>query len=253
MENFLPMQSTRKPHTRTVRAALPIVAAACLTLLLSGCWHVNPRHGLILRGDWSFEVNRIPWMASHNDCYQEPMAPPCLGPGGGPGGGPEGCDATPCEARGCGPKACKLRPQGGCADAAQGDACVDYGNHPRFHPVPTKPVFSPRGPGLSGVPTSPPGNYCPVPGRFHGATIPEPEVIPAPKPKPSQGAAPAKPKATAPKPRTVPADSGTKPSEPKRLAKPTTQSAWIFTPPQDWDPETELANQRTRAARSALR
>jgi hypothetical protein len=118
---------------------------------------------------------------------------------------------------------------------------------------------------MGAVPASPPENRRPVPNRFEEAAIPEPEVIPSPTPNPSQGAAdmdtesagqengpsgqengPAAQKAGA-------AEQTTGPAEPRRLAKPPSQSAWIFRPPPVSDVEAELASRRTGAARAALR
>ena len=47
------------------RRRIGLVAIACLLLAMSvGCnLCARPRHGLIVRGDWSFELNRVPWLA----------------------------------------------------------------------------------------------------------------------------------------------------------------------------------------------
>jgi hypothetical protein len=222
---------------RNRRAALRIATVGILAISLCGCSRINPRHGLILRGDWSFEVNRIPWMAGHNARYQTPWSP-C-----GPPGDPDACGLNACGGNPCSDVSCGATPCGhaGCAKApnspihptpALEESCIDYGHHPRFHPVPTKPAFSPRGPSLSGVGSSHGSSSGASDLRSPHATLAEPEVIPSPKPDSS---------------------GETTPAEPRRLAKPEAESAWIFAPPANSDADTQLARRRSQAARAALR
>lgn len=247
----MPQQPLASPLAKRHKslALLLLVTAVLISLSATGCRHMNPRHGLIFRGDWSLEINRIPWMASHNDCYQMPSAP-CADPGCPPCG-PDGCAVDPCCVAnpcggdscgrpGCGHRGCRAGADGGLgAPPSDEPPCVDYGNHPRFHPVPTKPVFSPRGDVMGTMDGMNPVPCDPLGGRIPDSTLPEPEIIPSPKPAPPS-AAPAAP---------VEPDS----AEPRRLAKPEAQSAWIFTPPAGSDTELQLARQRSQAARAALR
>ena len=118
----------------------------------SGCHMPNPRHGLVFRGDWTLELNRVPWMADRGlGEYQQPCAPCDVSGQGGcvkakPSPGleetacvrqqckpPMGCLAKPCIAKSC--PALHSSHSGG---PPMG------GGSPRFFPVPTKPVFSPR-------------------------------------------------------------------------------------------------------------
>lgn len=94
-------------------AAASIVLAA--NLLLSGC--CNPvRRGVVLRGDFSVELNRTPW---------------------------DGCDEGACYSEGV-----EYMETGTPVEAAPTPATqAAAAPFPRFHPVPSRPVFShqPRG------------------------------------------------------------------------------------------------------------
>ena len=94
-------------------------------------------------------------------------------------------------------------------------AALGYDNHPRFHPVPVRPVFSPYL-GPEPVPTPPPdtGNASVSPPGAIGPSLPKPEEIPVPPPKSVAG-----PNLSVPNvPNTLP---------------PAQQQAsdWIFSPP----------------------
>jgi len=211
-----------------------VAVGCCLILVMNGCGFTRPRHGLILRGDWSLEMNRIPWIAQRNLDYQQPVTGDCIESGVCGETPPQGeACAVPCgEAASCAPRGrCKAGPK-------MQDACVDYLNHPRFHPVPTKPVFSPREPGsLSPVPTK--------------DALTEPELIapPAEVPNPS----PKVPVAPVPPPEKAPIEpgelnQGDQSSVPRRLDTISGSPSWIFTPPPllKLDPESMASRGVTR-------
>jgi len=171
---------------------------------------------VILRGDFAVELNRIPWLKSRDAEYQ-PSAVSCSPDEGtscapGPAAPLPMIDPPP-----LGPMAaCTPRfGAGGAGPVSQ----VGYHNEPRFHPVPTRPVFSQRG-DLGGlVPRGPlplprpfgvaPQGMTPLEPeatRLEPPTAPEPEAIPTPPPVPK-------------------ADSG------KATSSASSVPAWIFTPP----------------------
>lgn len=187
----------------------------CLVLACSGCAYQRPRHGFIVRGDWSLELNRVPWLKGRPTVCQE-----CSGPG-------EECTPACRPVPGCEEalpaKPAEEAPSPGQADsqipwppetdeasaaAAPGDRegiCSTCGGrglpllagvvpagyiHPRFHPVPLQPVFYPAegqavglnhgmGPEGGGPPPMPPREGTP---RIE-MVIPAPatEHIPPPK------------------------------------------------------------------------
>lgn len=175
---------------RKLRRMFVLAMAIWLTVPWLGCgWH-RARHGLILRGDWSLEVNRVPWGRTtvQQACTEEACATECeedCGPApavnavsGGPCGPSGHCG--PLGAGGC--RACRkpLRGEGGSPAAV---AQAGYYNHPRFHPVPTRPVFSPQ-PNLAdpAVPAVIPDTAVELqaPTAPMPAPLPQPEAIPAP-------------------------------------------------------------------------
>jgi hypothetical protein len=117
-----------------------------------GCWP-RPRHGVIIRGDWSLELNRIPWLASRDDTYQEPFsvvadcATDCPQTGeasaGLTTGGPPAARPSPGETS-CRTRRCRTCGQLTCAGPVQPNGAKEEYLHSRFHPVPTRPVFSTR-------------------------------------------------------------------------------------------------------------
>jgi len=139
------------------------VMVVCLLMVgTSGCYFRRPRHGFILRGDWSLELNRVPWLVSRTDAHEE-----CSVSGVDCVGGcvseveVSGCEAcgsptpapapAPADASSCcpqdgkeGSRFCSRCGQALCGGPVQPAAATDPYVHPRFHPVPTRPVFSPR-------------------------------------------------------------------------------------------------------------
>jgi hypothetical protein len=80
---------------------------------LAGCCE---RKGLVLRGDFALELNRVNHLLGRHDDYEV-----CSGD----------CDCASCS--------------GGLGyDAEGGDAGALYAPEPRLHPVPTRPVFEPQ-------------------------------------------------------------------------------------------------------------
>ena len=152
---------------------VPIALGCCLIVACVGC-HPRPRHGLILRGDFAVELNRIPWLKERGADYQYP------GPGGAECGAPCDCGSPAMSGEGSARGACR---QG--VGAGQPVAEVGYHNQPRFHPVPTRPVFLGRG-----------GLYPTMEAPMSPAA-PEPEVIPAPAARPIRGARAPSPPPTA--------------------------------------------------------
>ena len=158
------------------------IIGCCLLTTSVGCMRLPIRHGMIVKGDWSLEMNRIPWMKGRGDAYQQPsdagaVQGVCVAEIDSPfvsgvprlAAGAQSCDH-------------------GCGSAVQGPP-AGYHNHPRFHPVPTQSVFGP-GAGVApdtGVQTSPavlppvrkmPKSLEPPP------MPPETENIPTPAPSP---------------------------------------------------------------------
>ncbi len=137
-----------------------IVIGCCLAANCLGCRY-RPRHGLILRGDWSLECNRKPWLTGTNTTHQETSGS-AQGCGSGSENGFEsyptpapmsaGEDqvgyASPSGEGLCGQCGSSLPANLACRTCGHhrqnAAAEVGYYNHPRFHPVPTRPVFSPR-------------------------------------------------------------------------------------------------------------
>ena len=171
--------------------------AGGLLLASSGCTCYRPRHGFVLRGDWSLELNRVPWVGSRAKCDQD-----C-------GEACSQCTASGCETEGDAgsqpaparqPLGSRLFPfrgvcrtcgSGRCGDSpGRPDGQVGYHNHPRFHPVPTQPVFSPRPEGqlamadeVYGDAPRPPAGKRGNAARTETPPVPpEPEAIPAPSP-----------------------------------------------------------------------
>lgn len=201
------------------------VALLGLAMSAGGCIHVPSRHGLILRGDWSLELNRAPWLAGRESTYQEsssqsscesvilppdpvvgcatevllPMeevTPPALETSNAMGvyesGYAPACDTRPCPpigARVFGALA-RLRP----GFRAIEPEAVGYYNHPRFHPLPTGPVFTPAPREEFAPPIEPPPSQAAEPTPDPAVNTP-PEPLPAPAPAPAS--APATPAAEA--------------------------------------------------------
>lgn len=181
-------------------SAGPAIVGCCLLITCLGCRCPRPRHGLILRGDWSLELNRLPWLNSRAKTWQdcsngETECDGSCGLGAGlPTRGLAGANRTghsPCRS-----STCEISPSSG-AETVPGSSAesVGYHNHPRFHPVPTQPVFQPRPDRffLADVGPPPEVHRTPVPTAAERPPIspapqdPEPEVIPAPPAGSPQG------------------------------------------------------------------
>lgn len=183
-----------------------------LVIFFSGCRVPCPRHGVIFRGDWSLEINRIPWMSGREQVeYQQPSLP-CDSCSDGSceakssPGVAQVCNDTVCVPGRCKPtidclaKPCVAKASPALHHAQMARAPTGGGNM-RFLPVPTRPVFSPRtdAPGsIIEVPV-PAGNSdsfsrapslkLQVPGEETSSITTNPEVVPpppgsAPMPKP---------------------------------------------------------------------
>lgn len=184
------------------RAMLLTVAGVLLTS--TGCGIYNPRHGMILRGDWSLELNRVPWLNSRTKSYDEVgegacapgmvTEPPMASEGCVDASGPAVSYPMPVTQRqfsGC--RACSMPNQVVAGPAPQEVV------HSRFHPVPTRPVFTPWN--------------CPMP---------EPEAESPTAPRPIQGQ---------PQREVIPTPSGTpSATETSQMDRSVANAAWIFQP-----------------------
>lgn len=133
-------------------------AVVILATLASGGCCCFQRKGLVLRGDWSLELNRVPHMTSNGptyggECCSTDCATTCTTAGG------SGCHCSACMNRygaaGYDPAA------GGGSYGPEGEGMPappepSPAAQSRFHPVPTRPVFEPQGgvygPELAGPP-----------------------------------------------------------------------------------------------------
>lgn len=166
---------------------LSLIGFGLLTSL-SGCLAPNPRHGLIIRGDWSLELNRVPWTAKRGaDGYQQHCTACDCSTNASDSCQGEVCveDMTscmddPCDDSACDDLACtvqKCHPAMRCLakpciakaspalHSPQPARTPSGGGHSRFFPVPTRPAFSPRGGDENSIRLTP---------------IPSPEVIQLP-------------------------------------------------------------------------
>ncbi len=130
--------------------------AICLALLATGCCPCA-RHGVLLRGDWSLELNRVPWLASRSlserDCTESCSAH----------------DGTVVVNDSCGIDADKYDQavsrarqsrQRVCRADNPGPLLVQPGCQApsRFHPVPTQPVFGNPAPSAATAAPLPPND-----------------------------------------------------------------------------------------------
>jgi len=178
----------------------PAIIGCCLLVTCLGCCCPRPRHGLILRGDWSLELNRLPWLKGRGDAYQECSYQEVESAGSCGSSGVLPTKAQPIANR-PGHSACRSSTCGVCSNSAAGTGpdssavLTGYHNHPRFHSVPTQPVFLPRPDRVSMIEagTAPELHRAPIPEGAEQPPIhptppaPEPEVIPAPPAGSSQG------------------------------------------------------------------
>jgi len=163
------------------------VIACCLLPTTVGCMRLPVRHGVIVKGDWSLELNRIPWLKGRDNVYQQPHV--CETP--------QNVCATEIDSPFVTNSARISSPlstvchcgNAGCGAAAQCESTVGYQAHARFHPVPTRSVFA-SGPSLAPAmaeQTSPTA-LPPVRGTPQSLEPPplppETEVIPTPPASP---------------------------------------------------------------------
>jgi hypothetical protein len=200
----------------------------CLLLWPGCCHHKHERHGFVVRGGWSLECNRIPWMASHGTQYQAPATftvcpsanmtvadprPPCAG-----------CGHSACQSRG----GIVVTGSRGQCEAAGSATASDY-VHPRFHAVPTRPAFAPP----ESCPQEQPDG--------HLRNLPAEEELPWPESPP-----------VAPTPEPVPTPTGSQDGW-KPLSEPTESvsqsTSWIFAQPATVDPLEMRGHNHVRAHR----
>lgn len=182
------------------------IGAGCLLLpCWLGCVSPLDRHGVILRGDWSVELNRVPWLGcprpacrecGESECAAGPEAspaaaasplPPCRvpdvpdpPPARPPAGPPNGANAGPlsCLFGWVSPAGCQ---QGGsCGRRAGGWAGAEEHIHSRFHPVPSQPAFYPRSGQFQPIPGGPFPQYPPQAQLSQMSA--QPRTLPPPQP-----------------------------------------------------------------------
>ncbi|MCX7428067.1 MAG: hypothetical protein NTW96_20865 [Planctomycetia bacterium] len=224
--------------------AVWLIVGCCLVAAYSGCSWQRPRHGVIVRGDFALELNRIPWMTGRGeeharaDCG-EAECTDSREPAAGAG---EAC-ATGGSKRSCPSGDGAVAAAAAATPVAAAGGCY---NQPRFFPVPTRPVFSARA-DLSGPPTPPgvaqqpdgsPGTRGAMPienrpprGVPSGPSVPGPELVPTPpgeKPSPDKPAGPTTPSTSTlslPKWLVTPPENAAKSSPP---AQPTSRDGWAL-------------------------
>ena len=222
-----------------------VLVGCCLVVACLGCRPIQ-RHGLILRGDWSLECNRTPWLKNREVTLQESS-------GGGPGcgnafgeefgGQPPFPTEAPVQIEGqqtgyvspgvpgscnrCGTAMFGNRVCRTCGKRGQSaKAAVGYYNHPRFHPVPTRPVFAPRTDESSGpygqvTQSRPVRTQARIPAASTQNGSPQIELtLPAPVPE----------EIRAPRPEPQPSEDRVT-TAPRRLAVASRPFSWIFSPP----------------------
>jgi len=210
------------------------LVALLLTSCCVGCGRLV-RHGWILRGDWSLEMNRVPWLTGRSESHQEVseegacFSTGCVDVEAGPAMTPteappfEGASCSRCGARGL----CSHR---GASDAGKSASVEGSDGLSRFHPVPTRPVFEPRWDPLT-IPADSSWTEPPQiePEPTQRAPLPRPvEVVPVPQPEDR-------------------AASRTKNTQPGR-------TSWVFCRPVAPDPtQTALVQRRAGAYASTTR
>lgn len=247
------------------------LAAVCSLLLCTSgcfCWP-RAKHGLVLRGDWSLELNRAPWLANRSESYQE-ASPDCVptlqstaaGVDFAPMPSPGTPQPTTTMPHSPPPPQVPQRPAAPLpmdesACRLNGGRCISSGGsmvpvrslaggppqeqnvyrHPSFHPVPSQPVFSRR----EGV--SPPGGSISErqqpPGNWASRHAPPSAAQAKPKrlaadrsqPEDAAGARRSESPRTA---RRSPARTASRPSfgVPVSSRSGGAQMSWIFTPPE---------------------
>ena len=173
-----------------------VLLGCALLLTIVGCGCPPSRHGVRIRGGWSLELNRVPWLVSRTESQQECSVPndgcpaACL---------PDG--AVPAEVRGQGPAATGLG--AGCLGCGRlwgvGESTAECYGQPRFHPGPTRPVFQPpieSDPSVAGPEQEESGAADASRGQTDPSLGPPGvELILAPDPDPPEEAEQAKPAA----------------------------------------------------------
>jgi hypothetical protein len=185
------------------------MAAAALAALGCAC-QVDRCGGLSIRADCGLEINRNLSASTNRGsavCLEQPAS--CVAEGGAMcgDGGPYACGAQGCGLRGCGLRGCGplgwMRGGAGGGDEQWAAEAAPQQDISKFHPLPTRPVFSP----VEMMPAEPP-EAAPLPPR-----PPAPEALPTPAAK----------------------SSGAETWQPKPLAgqRPTADGrrSWVFTTP----------------------
>jgi len=185
------------------RSLVGQVMVVCLLMVGSSgccCW---PRHGVIVHRGSSLEMNRVPWVVSRTDAREEcsgagvDCVVGCLPEGkvsachacASPTPAPPSAVASSCRPqKGRGRRLCGRCGQASCGGPVQPVGATEPYRHPRFHPVPTRPVFSPREDCLPGTEANvvPHGGVVSL-GTVDGRKAPPVEGIPAPMPEEGEG------------------------------------------------------------------
>ncbi|MBN2477159.1 MAG: hypothetical protein JXB62_21305 [Pirellulales bacterium] len=222
-----------------------VFVGCCLVSCCLGCYGPWVRHGVLLRGDWSLECNRVPWLDRRSSSRAErcdsqggqecgPALPPVRLPEfpaelPGDAGGPQPAAYQACTSHSCGASPGRVCRKCGLPERPV-QAAVNYQNHPRFHPVPTRPVFSRRDD--DGRLDRPCGLQ---PSRVSNA-VPDPTASPDRRPGPIEITPPApvpeEIQTPAPEPQQI--DQGEQQDRvtkaPRRLPKGATPPSWVFDP-----------------------
>lgn len=183
---------------RAKRSHVGQVMVGCLLLVACSGGCCRPRHGVIFRGDWSLEMNRIPWLVSRTDAHDEcsVSAVDCVGgrlpegemsarlPCGSPAAASPSADETSYYLRkGRDSSICRGCGQPTCAGSVQPANATESYLHPRFHPVPTGPVFLPRRESYAAIEE----NSHPHRSGTSAPLPPEIQVVPTPDLGPDEG------------------------------------------------------------------
>lgn len=189
-----------------------VATGCCLVLVCSGC-----RFGQHWQGaKWRYWITQGPGPADWAECAADARQTGC------PTDGDRASTCTSESIQPCGPSPCGCRLAGrlDCAGSGSGaEVGVAYYRHPRFHPVPLRPVFSSP---FAAVPIAeplvvPPDALQPI--IQPGAIPPRIEVVPP---------APVLEEILRPQPEPQPEDRLT--SVPRRLPPRPDSRSWIFLP-----------------------
>ena len=149
-----------------------LVAVAVLALAASNGCCCRTKKGIVLRGDWSLELNRVPHMQSNGPSYSgDCCAPACGVPcgcadgcrhGGAMSGGYEVLDSSGYSGGAGGAGGGGHGAGGAGGYGAEGGVPMPPPPQPtpaaqsRFHPIPTRPAFEPQGLAWEGAPATEP-------------------------------------------------------------------------------------------------